>query len=395
MRFPWQKQPERRAATDVLDAVNERRYASSDSLYMTPGQSVQRVAVFAAVNFIATTCSQMPCDLYRGEKDARRSLPHSPLLTDPGGEGYGFSDWAWNVLYRGLLQGNAVGVIAERDNQGYPTVILLKDLARVMARYGKDGRAEWQIDGKPVPADSVFHFRAFPQEQSIMGLSPIGLHMRTVGINAAAEEFGAAFYADGAHPTALLISEQKLTQDQARVVKNRFVSAVRSRMGEPVVLPADIKYQPIQIPPIESQFLETQKYSATECARIFGPGVPEMLGFETGNALTYANVESRSLHVLIYTLNAWLRRLEGALSSPRMTPRGQYVRFNRNSLLQATTLERYRAYELALRNQFQTVNEVRDLEDWAPVPWGEEPIATPPPAAVPADDNEHSPGGVA
>lgn len=354
-----------------MDTLNERRLISNGQL-ITAAQSVQRVAVFASANFIASTNSQLPIDLFRGDSSRKKELAKSPLLNDPGGDGYGFADWAWNVLYRALIQGNAVGVIAERDALGYPTMIQLKELSKVQTGYDDNGRPEWKIDGKEVPADRIFHFRAFPQEGQIFGLSPIGLHMRTVGIGLAAEEFGSRFFTDGAHPTAILSSEAKLDPTQAAIVKSRFMAAMRGNR-EPVVLPADIKYQAIQINPAESQFLETQKYSAAECARIFGPGVAEMLGYETGNALTYANVEARSLHVLIYTLNSWLRRLESALSSNRMTPRGQYVRFNRNALLQATTLDRYKAYELALKNQWQTVNEVRELEDMPPVDWGSTP----------------------
>jgi len=270
-----------------------------------------------------------------------------------------------------------VGFIAERDNFGFPSVIQLQDLHRVQVTIESNGLPQWKLNGEKVPADRIWHFRAYPQEQQVMGLSPIGLHMRTVGIGLAAERFGTQFYAENAIPTALLVSESPLDQAQAESVKAKFMAAVRSSRGEPVLIPKSITYQPIQIPPIESQFLETQKYTATECARIFGPGVAELLGYDTGGSLTYANVESRSLHVLIYSLNQWLRRLEGALSSPRMTPRGQYIRFNRNALLQTTVMDRYRAYELALRNKFQTVNEVRELEDWTPVAWGDEPNTGP------------------
>jgi len=58
----------------------------------------------------------------------------------------------------------------------------------------------------------------------------------------------------------------------------------------PVVLGQGWKFQAIQVNPEESQFLETQKYTAAECARIYGPGVAEILGYETGGSMTYANV---------------------------------------------------------------------------------------------------------
>jgi HK97 family phage portal protein len=272
------------------------------------------------------------------------------------------------------------------DALGFPTVIQLQNLENVTAKY-EDGKRVWRINGETVPTDRIFHLRGYPIEGKILGLSPIGVHMRTIGIGIQAEEFGSAFFRDGAHPTGILTSEAQLNDTQAKSVKAKFMEALRGSR-EPVVLPNSIKYQQIQINPAESQFLETQKYSAAECARIFGPGVPEMLGYETGGSMTYANVEQRSLHLLIYTLNPWICRFEQALSTPLMTPRGQYVKFNRNALLQASAIDRFRAHEIALKNGFEYINEVRELEDRPPVAWGDEPmapLAPPTPESVPVD----------
>jgi HK97 family phage portal protein len=370
----------------LTETLSERRMLSSGR-YLTPIGAIQKVAVFAAANLIAQTVTQLPIDLFRGDGPKKVEIQKGPLLTDPGGNGYGFADWAWSVLFRCVLQGNAVGIINGFDTYGFPTGIHMQNIEDVNVKYDDNGKVKWKIRGTEYDADKIFHLRAYPDDGHIMGLSPIGLHMRTIGIGIQAEEFGSNFFADGAHPTGILTSEAKLDQAQAQTVKSRFMAALRGSR-EPIVLPADIKYQQIQINPLESQFLETQKYSAAECARIFGPGVPEMLGYETGGTMTYANVEQRSLHLLIYTLNAWACRLEAALSTGRMTPRGQFVRFNRNALLQATTIDRFRAHEIALKNGFEYINEVRELEDRPPVAWGDEPF-TPLGPTTKADDTQN------
>lgn len=365
----------RSVGMSLQETLAERRELSS-GMYVSPGASIQRVAVFASANLIAQTITQLPIDLLRGSGSKKKDLAKPPLLTDPGGAGYGFGDWAWCGLFRTLLQGNAVGVKTKFDANGFPTVIQWQDVENVTAKYDKFGKQEWKINGEKISTDRIFHLRAYPKEGAILGLSPIGLHMRTIGIGMQAEEFGANFFRDGGHPTAILTSDARLDDTNARKIKNKFMAALRGSR-EPVLLPKDITYQQIQINPLESQFLETQKYSATECARIFGPGVPEMLGYETAGNLTYANVEQRSLHLLIYSINAWACRLEAALSTPLMTPRGQYCKFNRNALLQSTTLDRFRTHEVALKNGFETINEVRELEDSPPVKWGNEPFALP------------------
>jgi hypothetical protein len=49
------------------------------------------------------------------------------------------------------------------------------------------------------------------------------------------------------------------------------------------------------------------------------------------------------------------------------------VKINRSALLATDALSRFTVHELALRNRIETVNEVREIEDMAPVPWGSEP----------------------
>jgi phage portal protein BeeE len=110
--------------------------------------------------------------------------------------------------------------------------------------------------------------------------------------------------------------------------------------------------------------------------------MPAVLGYETGGSLTYANVEQFNQQLLTFTLDPWLVRLERMLYD--LLPRPQYAKFNRGALLRTDLLTRYRAHEIALRNEFEVVNEVRDLEDRKPVAWGDEPTAskTAPPVPV-------------
>jgi HK97 family phage portal protein len=166
-------------------------------------------------------------------------------------------------------------------------------------------------------------------------------------------------------------------------VKQRFLAAVRGTR-EPVVMGKGWKYQAIQISPEESQFLDTQKYTAAECARIYGPGVPEVLGYETGGSMTYANVEQRSLDLLKFTIDRWLVRIETILSADTLS-RPRYMKFNRGALLATDLLTRYRAHEIALRNKFEVVNEVRELEDRPPVAWGDMPQDPSKPEPTPQD----------
>jgi HK97 family phage portal protein len=247
----------------------------------------------------------------------------------------------------------------------------------------RQGRPQWRVNGRQVEPADMWHRRVYPAPGRLLGSSPVEYHARVIGLGMSAERFGAQWFSDGAHPSAMLTNEEEqLNQAKARTAKQRFLAAVRGR--EPVVLGKGWKYAPIQVNPNESQFLETQKYTEAQVARIYGPGVGEVLGYETGNSLTYATLEGRAQHLLVFAVNRWLRRAERVLSS--MLPRPQYARLNRDALLQTTALERWRVHEIALRSKAKVVNEVRDDEDLPPVEWGGTPMDMGPAPAPTADD---------
>ncbi|MFD5033642.1 phage portal protein [Streptomyces sp. NPDC058405] len=339
--------------------------------------SLQSIAIWAAVNLQASVLSTLPIDVYEGTGKARHEVEKPKVMTDPAGDGHGVEDWLYQYLLSELLRGNAYGKVGDRDRLGHPTQVVLYHPDEVQGwRDPKDGMPRWRVCGKEVAAAEMWHRRAFPMPGRLLGLSPVAQHVLTIGLGLAAERFGVQWFQDGAHPSGMLTNDQPLDPKQARTAKERFMASLRGTR-EPVVLGQGWKYQALSVAANESQFLETQKYTAADCARIYGPGIPEVLGYETGGSMTYSTVEQRSLDLLRYTLNPWLVRTETMFNT--LLPPGQYAKFNRAALLATDLLTRYRAHGIALQNRWEVPNEVRDLEDMTPVPWGDAPSTVEPP----------------
>jgi HK97 family phage portal protein len=343
--------------------------------------SLQKIAVWACVNLIATIAETMPLAGFLGDDEDKRPMPLPGWMADLGGDGHGLPDWIWQWIYSAMLRGNVYGLVGARDPRtGQPTQIVLQhpDEVHVTRQY-RAGPPDWKINGQRVDANLVWHRRVHPVPGRLLGLSPIQQHALTIGVGIAALQFGAQWFSEGAHPSGILSTDADLNQTRADTAKQRFMAALRGRR-EPVVLGNGWKFQPIQIAPNESQFLETNNYTGAECCRIFGPGLAEVFGYGTGDSLTYKSVEQRSLDLLTYAADPWLVRLETTLSA--LLPGPQFVRFDRRSLVRTDLLTRYKAYEVALRNQWMVVNEVREDEDQSPVPWGDTPNAVGPPPPV-------------
>ncbi|MFA5712158.1 phage portal protein [Mycolicibacterium sp.] len=339
----------------------------------TAENSLQSVAVRSAVDLLASMASELPVDVFSGTGSARRERLMPGYLEDPDGSGQGLPDWCYRVMVSWLLRGNLYGNVLDASGSGMLRQVDIFHPDRVHPQI-ENGAVTWLHDGREVPR--MLHRRVNPVPGWLLGLSPVAYHMWTIGLSLTATRFGMQWFQDGAHPGGILRqTEKSIGEDQAKSAKDRFMAALRGTR-EPVVLGKGWEWKQLQVNPEESQFLQTQGFSAAECARIFGPGIAEILGYGgEGSSLTYANVVDRDLHVLKYALNRWLRRLERLLSE--FLPRPQYVRFNRDALLQTNTTQRFAAYATALDKRFLTVNEVRDLEDMPRVEWGDEPNPVP------------------
>jgi HK97 family phage portal protein len=253
-------------------------------------------------------------------------------------------------------------------------------------------RPQWYYLGRPVDAwlgrDSagdLLHIPWYVLPGQVLGLSPIAAFATTIESGIYAQRFGHDFFKDDGIPKAVLETDQPVDQPQAQMIKDRFKAASRGR--DVVVMGAGAKYKPITVSPEESQFLETIKANATTIASIYGVR-PERIGGESGNSMTYANVENQAMADL-QDLRPYLSKLEESFSV--LLPRPQYVRFNLDSLLRADTKTRYETHALALTQKFKTVEEVRADEDLPPLTDAQkaeiEKSQPKPSPAAPAPDN--------
>lgn len=388
MALFWRSTPRPVAPAEERATFVLPQFVNSDErnpAYVAQGEtSLQSVALRATADLICSLASELPVTVWQGTGTGKQQRPAPPNLRDPGGDGQGLEDWVYRLLLSWLVRGNAYGMEAGYDRRGNTTNVdlLHPDMVRVDV---VDGRARWTVNGREVTDGRLWHRRVYPVPGQLLGLSPVAFHASTISVSLQSTRFGASWFADGAHPSGILKNDLvNLSPEQAATAKQRFLAALMGTR-EPMVFGKGWSYESIQVPPEESQFLETMGFTEAQCARIFGPGFAEVMGYESGGSMTYSNVVDRRQDLLVLSMNKWLRRVERVLSE--LVPPTQWVQLNRDALLEATTLQRYQAHAIALSNRWRTVNEVRAIEDLPPVEWGDQPnSATQPAAAPPAAD---------
>jgi HK97 family phage portal protein len=372
MRPARRHKREKRAFGDRLADVLEmmrggRTYAG---VPVNDEQAMRLGAVWGCVDLLSELVSTLPVDEYKratsGELVVQR--PH-PLLTDPAGDGTGFEVWGRQVMTSLLLRGNAFGLVHSIGFDGWPTRIEVLHPDLVTARRTmKLGPVEWRLDNRPIElwqsGGQLWHLPAYPIPGTPVGMSPIRYAAETIGLGLAVQRFGAQWFGDGAHPSSVIESDQEIDQTQAEVIKKRVKDALHGTR-EPLVIGAGGRFKPIQVSPDESQFLETIKANADDVARFFFRRPPG-----EGGQVTYANVEARSLDLLVYTVNGWLVRLERALT--RLRPRPRFVKFNADALLRVDLASRYKAHDMGIRAGWLSRNDVRRIEDMPPIADGDE-----------------------
>ncbi|SDG95479.1 phage portal protein [Klenkia brasiliensis] len=350
--------------SDTAEAMYRDRFGTASSAVPVGwGGSLAIPAVWAAVRLRANLLASCPVDVYRRRPDGTTEQVATPPVLATPAAGQDVGSWLHASQVSLDLRGNAYGRIVDWDPRTFlPAQIELLHPDDVVVT-DRDGETRYWVRGKRVEAREIWHERCNETPGSPVGASPIAVAAQALGIQLAAQQFGSDFFRDGAHPSALLTSEDELVGDQARVAKRRFMDVLRGR--EPLVLGKNWKYQPLSVAPGESQFLELMQFGVEQVARMFDLPAEMIGGSSSGSSVTYANVEQKSQDFLAYRFGTVVGRRERALS--RLTVRGQFVKLNTAALLRTDLMTQYKAFELGLKNKFLGLDEVRQLMDRPPM----------------------------
>lgn len=343
---------------------------AKDAAVTTPqamDHTLRLSSVYSAVGLIAGLISSFPLESMRAQ-GGTSVISDKPiaLVDDPSMFG-GTVDWVHRMVVSMALRGNAFGYITQVDKFGYPRQIEWLHPDEVAIRSDRSVAApQWFWLGRPVDNSMFVHVPLFTIPGRILGASPIQFALGpAVEQGLLAHAFGRDYFQNGAVPAGIITSDGRVRDEDAEAIRARFKKSAAGR--DVAVLGLGLSYKAISVPPEESQFLETIRASATEVANIFHLP-PSLVGGDSGDSMTYSNIESQHIQIARLALSPFVTRIEKMIF--RYTPRPQSARFNMDEFLRADTLSRYQAYATALGGnggvQWLGVDEVRAKERLAP-----------------------------
>ena len=317
--------------------------------------------VLGCVSLLADSVASMPLRAYTIGKDGQRIMrPLPDVLADPDPESNTY-ELIHQMMASLALHGNAY-IKIDRDRSGnmIGLVPLHPYQMQVLPTGDMTGRRYLHL-GNEMDREDMLHLRWFTPPQSLVGISPLNQSRNLVGLAIAMDRHLAQFYGEGATPSSILMTDQKLTLDQARIIQGTW-EATHKRHRRPAVLSDGLKWQPITTSAADQQMIQTREQIIRDIARIFR--VPSHLIGAMGDNQTYQNVEQASLNFLTHTIAPWIRRLETAISTI-LDPEDD-VAFDTSTLLRTDALTRARVNELNIKMGARSPNEVRQIEGMEP-----------------------------
>lgn len=343
--------------------------------------ALQHTVVYACVRVLSEAIAQLPLHVYKYTENGKERVPMHPLYfllhdqPNPEMTSFIFRETLMSHL---LIYGNAYAQII-RNGRGeviglYP---LMPDkikvdrdeknnLIYIYSRYD-EANPNLKDQGEiTLKAENVLHIPGLGFD-GLVGYSPIAMAKNAIGISLACEEYGSAFFANGASPSGIL-EHPGVIKDPDKVRKAWHNAYGSGNSHKVAVLEEGMKYQPISIPNNEAQFLETRKFQVEEIARLYR--VPLHMIGDLEHA-TFSNIEQQSLEFVKYTLDPWLVRWEQSLQKALLSDseKGQYfIKFNVEGLLRGDYASRMQGYATARQNGWMSANDIRTLENMNLIP---------------------------
>lgn len=347
--------------------------APNDSgVTVTEKSSLQVSTVWRCVNILANAAASTPFKAYR--EGSFVEVSH-PLLKDPHPEMTPFEFWRLTYVHR-LLWGNFFGEKV-KDGAGRYKHLIPLDPSRVKVGRASDGTKVFQVmrgDGATVAAttDEVFHLPGLGYD-GLAGLSPIQLAAQAIGLSLAAERHGSRFFGAGTNLSGILTTDQRLTSEQADIIKARW----KAKMSGPnaahdiAVLDSGASFSPVSIPNTDAQFVESRGFQTNELCRWYGVP-PHMVGDVTKSTSWGSGIEQQGIGFVVYTLRPdWLVPTEQRVTKELLQDPKVYARYNVEGLLRGDSTARANFYNTMRNIGVYSVNEIREFEKLPPIEGGD------------------------
>ncbi|RME62410.1 MAG: phage portal protein, partial [Alphaproteobacteria bacterium] len=251
----------------------------SGSSRVTVEEALSLPAVWAAVNFLASTMASLPLQVYRTTRSGRSKYggPPAPLLRMAPNPWQTSYDWRHMMFTSLFTAGRALSWI-ERDGSGRVVAIWPLPLDEVVVRRSEDrsGRVQY-VRGKGraatvYEADEVIDLAFLRTADGLGHYGPIDQCGGAIRQALNARAYALTIFGARGIPPFVITGPFQSGEAARRAADDVARAAARAMAdGRPAIaLPAGHDIKRIMDSPDKMQLVEAQKYAVTEIARVYG-----------------------------------------------------------------------------------------------------------------------------
>lgn len=223
----------------------------------------------------------------------------------------------------------------------------------------------------------ILHIPAFGFD-GLMGYSRITLSREPIALAAAARKYSARVFKNDARPSVALMHPKELKQDVHKRLTESWnqTYAGAGNAAKMAILEEGMDIKTIGFPPKDAMYIESQKWTLAEIARVFRIP-PHMIGDVERSTSWGTGIEQQEIGYLTHTLRPWMVRIEQQLNKDLLLTddrRAFFFEHLVDAMLRTDLNTRMQAYALAITNGIYTRNEVRERENLLPYNGGDEPL---------------------
>lgn len=337
--------------------------------------AVKISAVWACVNYKASTISSLPCILYqrmdRGKKSADNMDLYHLLHYLPNPETTAAEFWEmyiWNLE----LTGYGFAWI-ERDVNGFIKAIWNVPTGKVKIYRNKVTKERYYTiiddDGKemgPIYSTNMLVTVGKRFQKVDSAMDPIDIARDAMGLGLALEEYASKYFANGATVSGIVEFPGALNGDKLESFKSDFRKKFQKlqQAFDVMFLESGSKFNKISNNPEESQAIEARKFQIIEICRFFSVPPHKVMDIENGS--NKANMEQQNIDAVQTCLNPLCVKLELSIYKDLLTIKERkkyFAKFKTKALLKGDTEARRNYYNTMIQNGVYSPNDVLELED--------------------------------
>lgn len=372
---------------------------------VTPETALEVPAIWAAINFIASTIAALPLQVFVKNENGRDTANSDPLygiLHDAPNDELTSYQWRKGMMISALSRGRGLSYI-ERNLAGRVVNVwpLETDKTTIERRDGKKRYRYKPDNGREViyEAREIIDIPWMLKPDGLAHVDPIAKLKGVVGLAIALQRYAEKFFLNGGVPPLAMQGSVPSPGAASRAVTDlkKAVRDANSEQRDFVFVPAGHELKPIGVDPSKSQMEEARRFQVEEVARVYNLPPTFLQDLTHG---TFSNTEQLDLFFTKHTVSQWVEAWEQELNLKLFSARNRtkFVEFNVDGLLRGEFKTRMEGNARAIQTGQITPNEARAMENRPPKPNGDDlliqgatiPLGSQPlqPAApTPADPN--------